>query len=331
MSERLIAQLKETYIVDPHHLYISASIGVSIISGGNANTNANSFIKEADIAMYEVKAKGRDGVFIFNEEMSRRVESHLEIERLLHFALINHEITLCYQPQVNHEGRVIGVEALARWTNPVLGPVSPVQFIPIAEQTGLIVELGKHILETGFKTLREWHDSGIDLDQFSINISMRQLTHYNFVALVKDLVEHHLDDRLSRKLVFEITESIVAEDIERVILIMGQLKELGIRFSMDDFGTGYSSLSNLNRLPLYEIKIDRAFVNALTHHDGDRAMVTTILKMAGILKLSIVAEGVETQAQRDFLVNHDCPIFQGYLYSKPLTKDQFVAYYHSPP
>lgn len=331
VSERLIAQLKETYIVDPHHLYISASIGVSIISGGNANTNANSFIKEADIAMYEVKAKGRDGVFIFNEEMSRRVESHLEIERLLHFALINHEITLCYQPQVNHEGRVIGVEALARWTNPVLGPVSPVQFIPIAEQTGLIVELGKHILETGFKTLREWHDSGIDLDQFSINISMRQLTHYNFVALVKDLVEHHLDDRLSRKLVFEITESIVAEDIERVILIMGQLKELGIRFSMDDFGTGYSSLSNLNRLPLYEIKIDRAFVNALTHHDGDRAMVTTILKMAGILKLSIVAEGVETQAQRDFLVNHDCPIFQGYLYSKPLTKDQFVAYYHSPP
>lgn len=324
VSERLISKLKETYVVDPHHLYISASIGVSIISG--RNVNANEFIKEADIAMYEVKAKGRDGVFMFNEEMSNRVEHHLEVERLLHFALENNEIALHYQPQVNREGRVIGAEALARWRNPALGPVSPALFIPVAEQTGLIVELGTHILETGFKTLREWHDAGIELDQFSINISMRQLTHHRFVAQVEDMLQRYLDDGLSRKLIFEITESIVAEDIERVILIMSQLKKSGIRFSMDDFGTGYSSLSNLNRLPLDEIKIDRAFVNALSHHDGDRAMVTTILKMASILKLNIVAEGVETEAQRDFLLEHDCSIFQGFLYSKPLSKDQFEAF-----
>lgn len=329
ISEQLILKLKESYVVDQHHIYISASIGVSIISGRNATHNANSFIKEADIAMYEVKAKGRDGVFMFNEELSQRVEHHLEIERLLHFALANHEITLHYQPQVNREGRIIGAEALARWFSPTLGSVPPVQFIPIAEQTGLIVELGTHILETGFRTLREWRDDGIEIEQFSINISMRQLTHHNFVALVEEMAQRHLDEALSRKLVFEITESIVAEDIDRVILIMNRLKESNIRFSMDDFGTGYSSLSNLNRLPLDEIKIDRAFINALTHQDGDRAMVTTILKMAGILKLSIVAEGVETEGQLEFLKHHDCPIFQGYYYSQPLPKDQFVAYYRS--
>jgi len=329
ISERLIATLKEPYVVDQHHLHISASIGVSIISGRSAN--ANRFIKEADIAMYEVKANGRDGVFMFNEEMSSRVESNLEIERLLHFALANGEITLHYQPQLDRQGRIIGAESLARWYNPILGLVSPARFIPIAEQTGLIVELGNHILETGFRTLREWHDAGIDLEQFSINISMRQFTHHAFVAQVEDLVRRHLDDSLTRKLVFEITESIVAEDIHRVILIMNQLKTSGIRFSMDDFGTGYSSLSYLNRLPLDEIKIDRSFVSALGQNEEDRAMVTTILNMAHILKLNIVAEGVETEAQLDFLLHHGCQIFQGYYYSKPLPNAQFAEYYRAQP
>jgi len=325
ISEQLIALLKETYVIDQHHLYISASIGVSIISGRSAN--AHSFIKEADIAMYEVKAKGRDGVFMFNEEMSDRVEGHLEIERLLHFALPNNEITLHFQPQLDRDGKVIGAESLARWNSPTLGSVSPAQFIPIAEQTGLIIELGNHILETGFRTLRDWHHEGIDLQQFSINISMRQFTHHNFVAQVEGLMQRYLDDELCRKLIFEVTESIVAEDINRVISVMNRLKASGIRFSMDDFGTGYSSLSYLNRLPLDEIKIDRAFVGALDQNEGDRAMVVTILNMANILKLSIVAEGVETAEQRDFLLRHDCHLFQGYFYSKPLPKEQFDAYY----
>jgi len=327
VSDQLIARLKETYVIDQHHLYISASIGVSIISGRSGK--ANSFIKEADIAMYEVKAKGRDGVFMFNEEMSDRVERHLEIERLLHFAVANHEVTLHYQPQLDRAGRIIGAEALARWSNATLGSVSPAQFIPIAEQTGMILELGRHILETGFRTLREWHDEGIELDQFSINISMRQFTHHQFVAQVEDLVRRYLHDGLCRKLIFEITESIVAEDINRVIQVMNQLKQLGIRFSMDDFGTGYSSLSYLNRLPLDEIKIDRAFVNALGQNEGDRAMVTTILNMANILKLSIVAEGVETAEQLDFLLGHDCRIFQGYYFSTPLPKEEFASYYRN--
>ena len=325
LSEQLIARLKETYVVGPHHLYISASIGVSIISANSVN--ANNFIKEADIAMYEVKAKGRDGVFMFNEEMSGRVEKHLEIERLLHFALANDEITLHYQPQLDHRGRVMGAESLVRWNNAELGAIPPTQFIPIAEQTGLIVELGNHILETGFRTLRAWHEEGIELEQFSINISMRQFTHQHFVAQVTHLVQRYLDADLARKLVFEITESIVAEDINRVIDVMKQLQASGIRFSMDDFGTGYSSLSNLNRLPLDEIKIDRSFVGALDQDEGHRAMVVTILNMASILKLNIVAEGVETTEQLDFLLRHDCRIFQGYFYSRPLTRDAFAQFY----
>lgn len=327
ISELLIAKLKETYFVDQHHLYISASIGVSIIS--RRSGNANSFIKEADIAMYEVKAKGRDGVFMFNEEMSKRVETHLEIERLLHFALESNEISLYYQPQMDPSGKIIGAEALARWSNPALGSISPAQFIPIAEQTGLIIELGSYIIETGFKTLRDWSSSGIHLEQFSINISMRQFTHHNFVEQIENLARRYLDDELRGKLILEITESIVAEDVNRVIRIMERLKKLGIRFSMDDFGTGYSSLSYLNKLPLNEIKIDRSFVAALDHNEKDRAMVVTILNMANILKLNIVAEGVEYTEQRDFLLKHDCHLFQGFLYSKPLQKDQFEILYRS--
>ena len=325
LAERLIARLKEAYIVDKHHLYISASIGVSIISGRGAN--AGTFIKEADIAMYEVKAKGRDGVFMFNEEMSSRVESRLEIERLLHVALANAEITLHYQPQHDRSGRIVGVEALARWNNATLGSVSPVQFIPIAEQTGLIVELGNHILESGFRTLRDWHDRGIELDQFSINISMRQFIHHDFEAQVATLAQRYLENGLSGKLVFEITESIVAEDINRVIQVMNRLRQSGIRFSMDDFGTGYSSLSYLSRLPLDEIKIDRSFVSALDHQEEGRAMITTILDMASVLKLKIVAEGVETPEQLDFLIRHDCQRFQGYHFSRPLPPEEFLAYY----
>lgn len=324
VSQQLISLLKETYVIDQHHLYISASIGVSIINGSVAN--AHSFIKEADIAMYEVKARGRDGVFMFNKEISDRVEGHLEIERLLHFALPNNEISLHFQPQIDRNGKTIGAEVLARWNSPSLGSVSPAQFIPIAEQTGLIIELGNHILETGFRTLREWRDKGMELDQFSINISMRQFTHHNFVAQVENLIQLHLDAELCRKLIFEVTESIVADDINRVILVMDRLKASGIRFSMDDFGTGYSSLSYLNRLPLAEIKIDRAFVGALDQNDGDRAMVVTILNMAKILKLNIVAEGVETAEQLEFLLSHGCHIFQGYYYSRPLPKEEFEIF-----
>jgi len=325
ISEQLVARLKEHYTIRQHHLYISASIGVSIISGGELD--ASTFIKEADIAMYEVKANGRDGVFVFNEEISKRVERYLEIENQLHAAINNREITLHFQPQVNRSGKTIGAETLARWNSPTLGNIPPDQFIPIAEQTGMIIELGYQIMESAFKTLREWRDKGIRLDQFSINISIRQFTHLHFVEQVEEMMSRFLDDELRHKIIFEITESIVAEDIHQVISIIGKLKKQGIRFSMDDFGTGYSSLSYMSRIPLNEIKIDRSFVNALDRGDGDREMIVTILNMAKIFKLGIVAEGVETAEQLDFLLETETQLFQGYFYSKPLPTEQFEAFY----
>ena len=327
ISELLVAKLKETFIIGQHHLYISSSIGVSIISGSTANTNANNFIKEADIAMYEVKAKGRDGVFVFNDEISARIEKYLAIEQHLHAAIINKEITLSYQPQINREGQVIGVESLARWHSPTLGDVPPDQFIPIAEQTGLIIEFGNHIIATGFNTLREWHEKGIKLEQFSINLSMRQLTHQHFFNQLEEQIKRYLDDELCHILIFEITESIAAVDVKQVVSVMNKINKFGIRFSMDDFGTGYSSLSYMNQLPLDEIKIDRSFVSAIENNADGKAMIVTILNMAKIFNLNIVAEGVETVDQLNFLLNNDTHIFQGYFYSKALTEEQFNVYY----
>lgn len=323
-AEVLLYAIKQTYIIEDHHLYISASIGVSVID--NPKMTANTFIKEADIAMYEAKSKGRDGVTLFNDELSIRVERKLEIERLLRFALENYEIKLKYQPQMNLKSEVIGCEVLVRWYNEQLGNVAPDEFIPISEQTGFIVELGYYILEEAFKTFSDWDKKGIHLDQLSINISMRQMFHTNFPEDVAKLCKKHLNPKLSSKIIFEMTETSVAEDINRLINIMNKIKECGIRFSMDDFGTGYSSLSYLRQIPIDELKIDKSFILELDEHNQDTNMVKTILNIAKNLGLSIVAEGVETKLQKDFLTEVECDILQGFHFSKPVDKNDFEQY-----
>jgi diguanylate cyclase (GGDEF)-like protein len=327
ISNALLKSLKSTYYIHDHRLYISASIGVSLLKG--PRFNANAFIKEADIAMYEVKAKGRDGVIFFNDELSKRVEKHLDIEQRLHFALEKNEIFLHYQPQFNLDQKIIGCEVLVRWNNEELGFIPPDVFIPIAEQTGYMVELGAYILEEAFKTLQRWDEIGIKLDQFSINISMRQFFHYRFSDDVQRLCQTHLNEDLQKKLMFEMTETLVAEDVPKVITILQDLKEnFGIRFAMDDFGTGYSSLSYLQQLPIDELKIDRSFIAGLTENKKNRQMVNIILTMAKTFDLNVVAEGVETVEQYQFLADNHCDILQGYLFSKSLDKDDFEQYYH---
>lgn len=324
ISEQLLTLLKATYIINQHHLYISASIGVSLIKANGHNSV--DFIKEADIAMYEVKAQGRDGVFFFDEEMSKRVERNLKLERLLHFAIEKDEITLVYQPQVNKLNKVTGVEVLARWANEELGDISPLEFIPIAEQTGLIIEIGNHIVESAFITLKDWNEKGIDIKYMSINLSARQLTHYNFINDMTRLSEKYIGDKTTTKVVFEITESLAAEGMN-IVNVINEIKKLGIRFSMDDFGTGYSSLSYIRKLPIDEIKIDRHFIKELSQYKNAEEMVNTILHIAKIFNLAVVAEGVETEEQRNFLIEHGCKIFQGYLYAKPIPKDEFEQFY----
>ncbi len=324
-ANTLLNRLKERFVIGQHHIYISASIGVEIID--SKTSSANRLIKEADIAMYEVKAQGRDGVVIFNDELSKRIERHLQIEHHLHIALQNREISLVYQPQFNEQKNVIGCEVLARWHNQTLGTVTPDKFIPVAEQTGLIVELGNYVLEESFKTFATWKENGIELEQFSINISVRQLFHGSFITEVERLSKMYLTPELSAKIIFEITETVLADDIERVIKVMQGLAHLNINFSMDDFGTGYSSLSYLKTMPVSELKIDQSFIANLGKNSYDQAMIITILNMAKIFDLKVVAEGVETQEQLSFLHQNDCHLYQGYLFSEPLTYDDFEHFY----
>ena len=324
-SQQLLEKIKSNYIISTHHLYISASIGVNILTGNKSR--ASDFIKEADIAMNEVKASGRDGVILFNEAFSQKIEKHLEIERLLHFALENNEIQLNFQPQLNSDNIIIGCEVLVRWNNKELGIVSPEEFIPIAEQTRIIIELGSYILEESLKTLHNWETSGIQLEQFSINISMRQILHHDFINDVKRICQIHLQKPMCSKIVFELTETIEADDIKKLVNIMHELKEFGINFSMDDFGTGYSSLSYITQLPIKELKIDRSFVSDLHENSQNQAMISSILSLAKTFDLKIVAEGVETSEQIDFLKEHKCDILQGNFYSEPVSLSDFEAMY----
>ena len=323
-AEDLLHVIKQTYIIQEHHLYISASIGVSIID--NPKMTASTFIKEADIAMYEAKSKGRDGVILFNEELSNRVERKLAVERLLHFAIEHNEIKLQYQPQNNSKGEVVGCEVLARWHSEELGTIPPDEFIPISEDTGMIIELGYFVLEEAFKTLRDWDKKGINLNQLSINISMRQFFHITFVEDVQKLCSRYLNENLNKKLIFEMTETVVADDVVTLIQRMNELKKCGIRFSMDDFGTGYSSLSYLSKIPIDELKIDKSFVMELDETSKDKKIVKTIIDIAKNLDLSIVAEGVETQDQKIFLSGESCDMLQGYHFSKPIDKEEFEKY-----
>jgi len=322
-SEKLLGVIRENYRIEEHHLYISASIGVSIIS--NPNIEASSFIKEADIAMYEAKIQGRNGIIFFNDRLAKRVEWKLEIERLLHFSLSNNEISLNYQPQYNSENEIIGCEVLTRWDNEQVGDVGPSEFIPISEKTGFIIELGYHILEQSFQMLKHWEEKGIYLQQMAINISIRQLFHHTFIRDVKELCDRYLTEEQCSKIVFEITETSVAEDVRQLIFNMRILQEYGIRFSMDDFGTGYSSLSYLRQLPINEIKIDKSFISQLTNTKGqeERSFVEAIFAIAKNLRLNIVAEGIENAEQQKFVVDQKCDILQGYYFSKPLKDDEF--------
>lgn len=328
VAEALLGILKQPYHVDSHRLYLSASIGIKQIK--QSHKDMSEFIKEADIAMYEAKSEGRDGVIVFSDSLAKRVAMHHEIEQKLYFAIQDREIELYYQPLFNSNKKMMGCEVLVRWReNENSEFISPALCISIAEKTGLILELGDYILEESMKTLQEMEQKRLVLEHFAINISVRQLLHATFVETVEDLSTQYLTDEMRHKLYFEITETIMAEDIKRVIETMHRIKKLGISFSLDDFGTGYSSLSSLKEIPIDELKIDRSFVSHLLEDDKDHSMVPAILSIAKLFDLRVVAEGVETKEQFAFLVEKGCDIFQGYYFSEAVPKNTFIAYYTS--
>ena len=325
-AQGLLQEIRKPYYIERHHLHISASIGIHKLNASSLyNTN---FIKEVDIALYEAKAQGQDGVIVFNKDLEERVERLLQIEQKLYQALKEKLIKVHYQPQFDKQKQLVGCEALVRWKDDDLGSVSPEEFIPISENTGLIIELGSYVLKETFEVLYRWNEKGSVIKNFSINISTRQLLYEPFIQEVEALVEtYFFKEQQEQKIIFEITEYVFAEEMNKVIVAMNRLKDIGISFSVDDFGTGYSSLSYLRELPIDEVKIDKAFIVHLEESEKNKKMISTIIAIAKNFDLHIVAEGIETEEQLDFLMKQECDACQGFYFDEALSRHVFEEKY----
>jgi diguanylate cyclase (GGDEF)-like protein/PAS domain S-box-containing protein len=322
IAEKIVAALSETYFLGEHEHHSSVSIGVGLFHG--RGTTVDELLKRADTAMYQAKSAGRNAVRFFETDMQRAVESRAMMEKALRQALAKNELQLYYQMQVDREQRVVGAEALLRWINEERGFVSPAQFIPLAEESGLILPIGLWVLDTACRQLRRWqaHPSSRHL-QLAVNVSARQFRQANFVAQVGEILQKHGIDPTRLKL--ELTESIVLNDVEETVQKMLALKQFGVQFSMDDFGTGYSSLSYLKQLPLNQIKIDQSFVRDIVIDKSDAIIVKTIIDMSLNFNLEVIAEGVETEEQLNILRQNGCQAFQGYLFSKAVPLTEFES------
>jgi EAL domain-containing protein (putative c-di-GMP-specific phosphodiesterase class I) len=272
--------------------------------------------------MYEAKRAGRNAVRFFDPFMQKALERRARLEAGLRQALSNEEFSLHYQIQVDRHGRRIGAEALIRWQHPEDGLISPAQFIPVAEETGLIMPIGKWVLESACARIKAWErQSQTRALTLAVNVSACQFRQPEFVEQVKAAIERNGIDPARLKL--ELTESLVVSNVEDTIAKMLALKSVGVRFSMDDFGTGHSSLSYLKLLPLDQLKIDRSFVHDIVTDPSDAIIVQTIINMGRTLGLNVIAEGVETEEQRRILIQHGCEAFQGYLFGRPVPAVEF--------
>jgi diguanylate cyclase (GGDEF)-like protein/PAS domain S-box-containing protein len=320
IAEKIRTELNEPYLLNGIEHYSSPSIGVSLFIGhGNS---LDEVLKQADLAMYQAKSGGRNRVCYFDPAMQAEMESRAKLEKDLRSSILLKQMQLYYQMQVDDSGRIIGAEALIRWQHPQRGMVSPAQFIPLAEEIGMIIPIGDWVIEQACTQLRIWEmDPVMRKIQLSVNVSPRQLSQPYFVEQVKDAIEKN--GILSSRLKLELTENLVLNDVDDVIEKMHELRDIGINFAMDDFGTGYSSLSYLKRLPLEQLKIDQSFVRDIACDKNSSIMVRTIINIASNFGLKIVAEGVETDEQLAFLRQYGCNIFQGYLFGKPVPTGEF--------
>ena len=323
-AEQVQLNLSRPYKVLGHDLHITPSIGVAIFpSDDDPDEDSNDILRHADTAMYRAKDEGRDAIRFFLPSMQAAADHRLGIEKDLRYALERNEMTLFYQPQVNSEGRIIGAETLLRWCHPEKGDIPPAEFIPVAEATGLILPIGLWVLEMSCRQFKEWCDLGLSLDHLAVNVSPRQFRQPSFIQQVHDVLEQTGADAL--QLGLELTEGMVIDNISDTIDKMQALKQIGIKLSIDDFGTGYSSLAYLKRLPIDIIKIDQSFVRDIQTDESDAAIVETIISMAHHLDLKVIAEGVETDFEFDFLNQRKCGCFQGYYFSRPITASEFTS------
>ena len=315
VGEKILAALSEPYDLAGYQHHGTCSVGITLFS--QHQENIGELLKQADLAMYQAKAAGRNSLCFFDPEMQAAVTASAALNTALRKGLFDREFVLHYQPQVGRYERMVGVEALVRWQHPERGLMSPNEFIGQAEESGLILPLGKWVLETACAQLARWASRPeTALLSIAVNVSVRQFRDPEFVELVMAIIEQ--TGICPHRLKLELTESLLATDIDVTIAKMGMLRSAGVTLSIDDFGIGYSALSYLKYLPLDQLKIDRSFVKDVLTDPNDAAIARTIIGLAQSLGLAVMAEGVETGAQRDFLARHGCESYQGYLFCKPL-------------
>jgi diguanylate cyclase (GGDEF)-like protein/PAS domain S-box-containing protein len=323
VGEKILAALSETYDLAGYQHHGTCSVGITLFS--LHQEDIGELLKQADLAMYQAKAAGRNALCFFDPEMQAAVTASAALNTALRKGLFDHEFVLHYQPQVGRHERMVGVEALVRWQHPERGLMSPNEFIGQAEESGLILPLGKWVLETACAQLARWASRPeTALLSIAVNVSVRQFRHPEFVELVMAIIEQA--GICPHRLKLELTESLLATDIDVTIAKMGMLKTAGVTLSIDDFGIGYSALSYLKYLPLDQLKIDRSFVKDVLTDPNDAAIARTIIGLAQSLGLAVMAEGVETGAQRDFLARHGCESYQGYLFCKPLPIEELEVF-----
>ena len=322
VGEKILVKLCQPYLIAGYEHNSSASIGITLFLAHQESSDE--LMKRADIAMYQAKSAGRNTLRFFDNKMQAIVTSRAELENDLREGLRQQQLLLHYQPQVDVHGRIIGAEALVRWQHPSRGMVSPAHFIPLAEESGLILSLGDWVLNEACRQLRRWAaQPAMAHLTMAVNISARQIHQPDFVDQV--LAAIHTAGVQPYHLKLELTESLLLEDTEEIILKMTALKACGVGFSLDDFGTGYSSLAYLKRLPLDQLKIDKSFVHDLLTHPNDAAIASSIITLAQSLGLNVIAEGVETEAQRQRLEALGCYTYQGYLFGHPVPADMLFA------
>ena len=321
-ARRMLHAVAETHSIDKHDLHVTTSIGVSVYP--DDGPDSETLIKNADTAMYQAKENGRQSYQFFKSDMNIRAVERQSIEENLRRALERNEFTLHYQPKVNlNTGEITGAEALIRWKHPTEGLVSPARFIPVAEDCGLILPISNWVLREACKQAREWMVAGLHSISVAVNISALELRDESFLERVfAILAETCLDPRL---LELELTESVLMKHPDSATSILKNLRAAGVRVAVDDFGTGYSSLSYLRKFPADAIKIDQSFIRQMSATPGETSIVTAIIRMGQSLNLRVIAEGVETQTELEFLQSQHCDEAQGYYFSRPVSPQQFAS------
>ena len=317
--QKLMQSMDAPFVLDGHTIYVTLSIGISVYPD-DADT-ADNLLKNADAAMYKAKNDGRNTYRFYTEDMTQKAFERMAFEASLRQTIKDDDFMLYFQQQVDGESdKIIGLEALIRWKDGSKGFIPPDKFIPLAEETGLIIPVGEWILRNSMQQIAKWHAEGLHTGRLAINISMLQLQKNDFIPLLKMMLKETMCQ--PQWLEMEVTESQVMKNPEQTILTLQEISRLGINISIDDFGTGYSSLSYLKRLPIDTLKIDRSFVKDIPEDEEDVAIVKAVIALARSLNLRVIAEGVETQEQKEFLVKNGCSNIQGYLYAKPMPADE---------